>query len=193
MTHLAIRFDGIGLVQRSLDPVSHILKMFVVSEKTMPLVKRKSCRAVILNPDNEILLIKIENPEGSWEGWITPGGGIEDGEDEISALQRELYEELGVNDLTIGAKIWVRSHVFPWKGDTVEQHEVFYLVRTNHFAPKPSLNPDLPEFSDLKEFRWWGLEKLLNTQESLAPGKLSAYLQELIVIGIPSSPVDVGI
>ena len=159
----------------------------------MPIIKRKSCRAVIINPDNEILLIKIENPEGSWEGWITPGGGVNDGEDEIPALQRELYEELGVKDLKIGAKLWMRFHVFPWKGDTVEQHEVFYLVRTNRFEAKPSLHPDIPEFSDLKEFRWWAIDDLQITRESLAPSKLASYLQELLDDGPPSAPIDVGI
>jgi len=159
----------------------------------MSLVKRKSCRAVILSQENKILLIKIENPEGSWEGWITPGGGVDDGEDEISALQRELYEELGVNNLVIGVKIWMRFHSFPWKGDTIEQHEVFYLVHANCFNPKPSLHPDMPEFNDLKEFRWWAIDELKNTPEYLAPSRLSIYMQELLDNGPPSAPIDVGI
>lgn len=159
----------------------------------MSVVQRKSCRAIILSPANEILLIKIENPEGSWEGWITPGGGVDIGENELSALQRELYEELGVQDLLIGERIWMRFHAFPWKGDTVEQHEVFYLVRAYRFEPKPSLLPSTPEFSDLKEFRWWSLGELMETRESLAPSKLPFYLQDLIVNGPPSTPVDVGI
>ena len=62
----------------------------------MSIIKRKSCRAIILTPQNEILLIKIENPEGCWAGWIAPGGGMENGEDEKAALTRELQEELGL-------------------------------------------------------------------------------------------------
>ncbi len=121
--------------------------------------KRNSCRAIILTPDNELLLIRIENPEGSWNGWITPGGGMEKSENFKSALKRELREELGA-DLKIGPKVWIRSHTFPWKGEMIEQHEVFYLIHANRFEPRPL--PGISDILDLKEFRWWNINELKN-------------------------------
>ena len=159
----------------------------------MTIIKRKSCRAVIISPYSEILLIKIDNPEGSWFGWITPGGGVNENEDEITALQRELYEELGERKLAIGQKVWMRFHSFPWKGDIVEQHEVFYLVHANRFDPKPSMHPDTPELSELKAFRWWTLQELQVTHDDLAPEKLYFYLKELLEKGPPPNIVDVGV
>ena len=48
----------------------------------MALVKRKSARALLLTPENEVLMMKLNNKTMQWVGWITPGGGIESYEDE---------------------------------------------------------------------------------------------------------------
>jgi len=101
----------------------------------MKIIKRKSCRAVLLTPANEVLLIKISNPEGKWSGWITPGGGVDAGETEAESLRRELYEELGFKNVQDELKIWTRFHKFPWNEKMVEQEEVFFLIRTEKFAP----------------------------------------------------------
>mgnify|MGYP003648741705 CR=1 FL=1 len=54
-------------------------------------------------------------------------------------------------------------------------------------------SPDLPEFNDLKEFRWWTLDELLSSPEHFAPSKISYYLQQLLAKGTPIAPIDVGI
>lgn len=52
--------------------------------------------AVLLRQDGKVLL--GQRPEGkSWAGWWEfPGGKIEDGESAVTALKREVYEELGI-------------------------------------------------------------------------------------------------
>lgn len=47
--------------------------------------------SLITNKNNQILLVKTER-----RGWEMPGGQVEEGEDIISALKREVLEEAGV-------------------------------------------------------------------------------------------------
>lgn len=159
----------------------------------METVSRKACRAVLLTPANEVLLIKIENPDGSWVGWITPGGGIDAHESEAAALKREIYEELGLKDFNLGPKIWRRFHSFPWKGRLIEQSEVYYLVYCERFEVQPALNPDHTELLDLKEFRWWTLADVASSREQFAPRNLPSLLSDLVKNGPPTQVVDVGI
>ena len=47
--------------------------------------------SLIQNKNSQILLVKTE-----WRGWEMPGGQVEEGEDLISALKREVLEEAGI-------------------------------------------------------------------------------------------------
>ncbi|EFQ58093.1 NUDIX hydrolase [Streptococcus downei] len=54
-------------------------------------VARYGVYAVIPNPE-QTKIILVQAPNGAW---FLPGGEIEAGEDQLSALERELIEELG--------------------------------------------------------------------------------------------------
>jgi ADP-ribose pyrophosphatase YjhB (NUDIX family) len=63
------------------------------SPTTRPVVKR-TARAIILDGD-QLVLIKRTKP-GMAPYWLTPGGGVEEEDaDVLSALHREIDEELG--------------------------------------------------------------------------------------------------
>lgn len=159
----------------------------------MEIIKRTSCRAVLLTSDSKILLIKVENPDGGWIGWITPGGGIAPGEDEETALKRELCEELGLVNVNIGPKVWTRFHAFPYRGKIIEQQEFYFLVKSNQFEPKSKMNLNDSEMVDHRGFRWWDLEEIGKSKENFAPRRLYSLLQDLNKIGPPTFPVDAGI
>lgn len=57
-----------------------------------PCTYRLSVKAIIKNVNEEILLIFEVG-----EGWELPGGGLEQGEDPILGLRREISEETGLN------------------------------------------------------------------------------------------------
>ena len=60
---------------------------------------------LIRHPDGRVLLIR-----GPRRGWEFPGGQVEEGENLIEALQREIQEEAGVTT-SIGALVGVYSNV----------------------------------------------------------------------------------
>ena len=52
---------------------------------------RDAVRAVVVDPDDRVLLVRFEFPH--WIGWATPGGGVDSGETDEAAIRRELAEE----------------------------------------------------------------------------------------------------
>ena len=60
---------------------------------------------LISHPDGRILLIR-----GPRRGWEFPGGQVEEGENLIEALQREIQEESGVT-ASIGSLVGVYSNI----------------------------------------------------------------------------------
>jgi ADP-ribose pyrophosphatase YjhB (NUDIX family) len=118
------------------------------------LVKRDAIRAIIVTPENEVLLLRIhsDHKERCW--WITPGGGRKPGEAVEDALKRELQEELSLNEYALGPLLWRRQHTFNWAGKRIRQSERYYIVHADRFEPRMS-DPD--EAKVLDRFRWWPL------------------------------------
>lgn len=159
----------------------------------MQIIKRVASRAVCLNPQRQILLIKIKNPDGDWEGWITPGGGANPEESLETVLTRELLEEVGYSAPFIGPKIWTRFHRFPWRGRIIEQSEHYFYQLTPSFDPIAHLNPDHQELEEQLEHRWWTLEEIEASNENFAPRNLGILLKNLLEHGPPETPLDCGI
>lgn len=66
--------------------------------------KRVSARGIIINFDKVYLMFRRrKNDDGTYrEYYVVPGGGIDEGEDEIEAVKRELREEFNVEVSVLG-------------------------------------------------------------------------------------------
>jgi 8-oxo-dGTP diphosphatase len=152
---------------------------------------RHAARAVVLDTDDRILLVRWVNEDNGVDVWLTPGGGIDEGEDEAAALRRELREETGLDSFEPGPTIWSRRHSFPWYERTVDQRETFVLVRVPAFEPRP--DPAALDAEGVRDVRWWALDELEASDATFSPRRLAALLRELLENGAPPEPRDVGV
>ncbi len=153
---------------------------------------RRAVRAIVLDPDDRILLVRFSFP--ARDVWATPGGGIDEGETAEEAIRRELGEETGLEDVELGPWIWTREHLFPFlDGKWDGQAEQYVLVRTEPFEPVPRFTPEQLTAEYVAEVRWWTLPELLESEALFAPRRLPELLATLLQAGPPEEPLDVGV
>jgi len=154
---------------------------------------RPAARAIVLDPDDRILLVRFLFPTGK-TFWATPGGGIEEGESSEEAIRRELAEEAGLEGVDVGPVVWMRLHIVPFIGGRYDgQREQYHLVRTRPFTPEPRLSWEQLNAEYVFELRWWALAELEEADETFAPRRLPELLRELLANGAPPAPIDAGV
>lgn len=150
---------------------------------------KRTARAILLDGD-ELLLIKRTKPDQP-PYWITPGGGVEPGDESvIDALHREVDEELGAK-VTDVVPAFVDTVAYslkddgeptdgvPLPADAVKvQH--FFVCRLETMDPARRHGPEVDEPRGRYE-----IVRIPLTREGIAsvdvvPPTLSAYLQRNI-------------
>ncbi|NQX10297.1 NUDIX domain-containing protein [Microbacteriaceae bacterium VKM Ac-2855] len=148
----------------------------------MPDSHRRVSRILLVDERDRILLMLTDFPRLREPviRWITPGGGVDDGESYREGALRELWEETGLRIEDPGEPVWaLDSTAVLADGSTQFSHSEFYLVRTAHFDPVDE-HWMADEFVDIREVRWWSLDELASTADDVAPVGLSQRLQELL-------------
>lgn len=154
-------------------------------------VERPAGRAVVVDDDGCVLLMHTNNPGLDVPSlWLTPGGGLEAGEDWADAAARELYEETGLR-APLGPCLWWRRHTWPWGKRRITSHERFFLVRAPRFDPRPMVHTQ--EMNFLTHWRWWSAAEIAATDEIFVPRRFASLLSALLRDGPPDEPLDVGI
>jgi 8-oxo-dGTP diphosphatase len=100
--------------------------------------------AVILDDRERVLLTRRSVPPFMGM-WVMPGGKIGLGEPMLSALHREVREEVGI-DVTIGSLVDVYEHCAP--GDQHDHHVILY------YRCRPSRLDFSPNPDEVAEARW---------------------------------------
>jgi 8-oxo-dGTP diphosphatase len=153
---------------------------------------RAAVRALILDPNDRVMLVRFEFPTATV--WAMPGGGIEPGETDHDALRREMAEELGLVDVEIGPHIWTRLHIVPFVDGSYDgQRDRIYLVRTDAFEPAPHLTWEQLNAERVHELRWWHRDQLATDTVLFAPRRLPELITDLLSGGAPTEPLDTGV
>lgn len=153
------------------------------------IIHRNAVRAILLTPAAEILLMRIRL-EDRPPFWITPGGGREGDEDSRTTLVRELSEEVGLQTMEVGPRLWLRRHTFSVGPKRYCQTEEFYAVHVDRFDPVIS---DAVEARVLDSFRWWALTDLRTLSESVAPASLVEIVETYLRDGPPTGPLTIEV
>jgi len=96
----------------------------------------KSAGGVVMNQKGEILVV---NQRGT--SWSLPKGHIEEGEDQITAAKREVYEESGINQLEFIHELGSYQRYKIGKDGGEDKSELktmhMFLFKTNQDSLKP--------------------------------------------------------
>ena len=155
---------------------------------------RRAARALVVDPDERVLLVRFEFPDATAPIWAMPGGGVDEGESHDEAIARELDEEVGLDAFEPGPWIWHREHVFPFYGGGWDgQIEETMFVQVQRFEPAPQFTPEELAAEYVTGVRWWTQEELAGSTELFAPRALPELVAALLRDGPPGEPVDVGV
>ena len=146
-------------------------------EKFRNLPLRIGVGIVLLNKDNKVFVAKrIDNPKNFWQ---MPQGGVDDGEDFITAAYRELEEETSIKNVKLIREIdGIMSYELPnhllgiiWKGKYKGQKQKWFLMRYLGIDDDINIKTKKPEFFD------WKLIDLDMITEVVVDFKLEVYTE----------------
>ena len=174
MPALNIKFtvNQLSLMQSTLTPKGPVykrLEALKLSSKAPQGPLRPNIAICIINPKNEVLLIK--HREHIKEYWQFPQGGVKTGDSFEQTVKHELKEELGLLNIHI-LKLRERIYKYNWpkklirtgqdleKKGYIGQEQSLAIVKVNEIRPK--LTPDPREAAAVHWFPISRVMKALN-------------------------------
>ena len=123
-------------------------------EQRLPL--RTGVGIIVLNKQNKIFVGKRKDNPG--DKWQMPQGGVDEGEDYITAMRRELLEETSIQNIEIIKEIEkIYQYELPenlvgiiWKGRYRGQKQKWFITRFLGEEKEINLNTKHAEFIDWK-------------------------------------------
>lgn len=152
---------------------------------------RPAARVILLDPDDRILLIQIQF-DATRTLWLTPGGGLEEGESHEDAARRELFEETGIVDVELGPCVWHRTHVFRFEGVLYEAQERYFVARLAHVPEITTDHRTEIEREMLSDARWWSVDEIAASDETFVPRRLAERLLRLLEGDSAEVAINVG-
>ena len=134
-----------------------------MKQKNLPM--RTGVGIVVLNNQNKVFVGKRkDNPVDKWQ---MPQGGVDDGEDYISAMKRELFEETSIKSIEVLEEIErFFEYELPknligiiWKGKFRGQKQKWFITKFVGKEKEINLKTKNPEFI---EWKWIIPEELPN-------------------------------
>ncbi len=141
---------------------------------------RRSSRIFLFDERGDILLIRfVAERDGSpYIFWVTPGGEVEPGEDDRTAAERELYEELGLKLTLTGPVHQESGGTYVHLGETVHNFDVFFAAQCRREDPKLA-GVTAEEIALMSAAKWWSIRELQSTTERIFPAAITDLVQRV--------------
>ena len=146
-----------------------------MKEKFRDLPLRSGVGIIVLNKENKVFVAKrIDNPKNFWQ---MPQGGVDEGEDLLTAAYRELKEETSISNVKLIKEIdSTLTYELPdnllgiiWKGKYKGQKQKWFLMRYLGKDKDINIKTTNPEFL---EWKWVDIDKIT---EIVVDFKLNVY------------------
>lgn len=144
-------FAHSGRTRFAPDGEAHV--HLIAEIPALPAVDRSAARVLCRADDGRILLMHWRDPLDGHRLWEPPGGGIEEGEDPLSAVLREWHEETGLPSPDIVAGPTTVGRDAFWAGTRLVGDEWFFSGRT---ALASDLLPAAFTLGEVEQSLGWG-------------------------------------
>ena len=134
-----------------------------MKEKFKNLPLRSGVGIIVLNRKNKVFVAKrIDNPKNFWQ---MPQGGVDEGEDFLTAAYRELEEETGIKNVELIKEIsGTLTYELPehllgkiWRGRYKGQKQKWFLMKYLGNDNEINIKTHKPEFLDWK---WIDIDRI---------------------------------
>lgn len=145
---------------------------------------RRAGRVLLRDVDGRVLMIRTKL--GDDVNWVSPGGGVEEGESSAQAAVRELAEETGIEvTLPDGDRpVHTERAVFRFGADLLDQTDDYYLVDRPGPVPRTGARLSVQEETSIVEYRWCAPAELRRLAEPVWPFGLADLLDSLMSAGV---------
>lgn len=155
----------------------------------------RPCVGVMVLNAQGLVWVGRRTPEGEAEGtardqlWQMPQGGIDKGEEPLEAARREIFEETGMESLTLieEASDWIKYDLpseligVVWKGKYRGQAQRWFAFRFHGDESEIRINP--PPAGHQAEFDQWAWRPMQDLPGLIVPFKRKVYDQVVAAFG----------